>query len=63
MQEKRVAQSNTYEEMKDKSRLSKSRKISLYRFVSDLFTRFTSEMKNVKAKIHINFTLYLCYIE
>lgn len=41
---------NTYEEMKDKSRLSKSLKISLYRLVSDLQCNlFTSEMRNGKS--------------
>lgn len=43
-------QENTYEEIKDKSRLSKSLKISLYRLVSDLQCNFfTSEMRNGKS--------------
>ncbi len=49
----RLLMQNTYVEIKDKSRLSKSLKISLYRLVSDLWcTFFTSEMRNGNAKIY-----------
>lgn len=62
MQERSDPRSNTYEEMKDKSRLSKSRKISLYLLVSDLlYTLFPSEMKNGKTNKHQ--IMYLCYME
>lgn len=44
---------NTHEGMNDKSRLSKSLKISLYRLVSD-FTFFTSEKLNENIKIKQN---------
>lgn len=43
---------NTYQEIRDKSRLSKSLKISLYRFVSDLECNFfTSEINSIKVKL------------
>lgn len=42
---------STYQEITDKSRLSKSLKISLYRFVSDLeCIFFTSEINSIKVK-------------
>lgn len=49
--QQRKKSKNTYQEIIDKSRLSKSLKISLYRFVSDLgCIFFTSEINSTKIK-------------